>query len=133
MTKGDDSSFESPQGISSAIIPVSREDQESTKGKSKAFIASDTHIPAGKEKEDGSSPSINPLEGEMAIQPDNCNRKKLIIDGDPFGMRIDLIPSLSIEDEVKNDKVEPFTSGNCAEEVVPVEADDLAEVHPHEE
>ncbi|KAK8629872.1 hypothetical protein V6N13_078693 [Hibiscus sabdariffa] len=104
MTKGDDSSFESPQGISSAIIPVSREDQESTKGKSKAFIASDTHIPAGKEKEDGSSPSINPLEGEMAIQPDNCNRKKLIIDG-----------------------------GNCAEEVVPVEADDLAEVHPHEE
>ncbi|KAK8478854.1 hypothetical protein V6N11_038043 [Hibiscus sabdariffa] len=52
---------------------------------------------------------------------------------DLFGMRIDLIPSLSIEDEVKDDKVEPFTSGNCAEEVVPVEADDLAEVHPHEE
>ncbi|KAK8627420.1 hypothetical protein V6N13_135032 [Hibiscus sabdariffa] len=79
MAKGDESSFESPQGISSAIIPVSREDQESTKGKSIAFIASDIHIPAGKEKEDGSTPSINPLEGEKAIQPDNCNQNKLII------------------------------------------------------
>ncbi|KAL4310970.1 hypothetical protein GQ457_01G010000 [Hibiscus cannabinus] len=35
--------------------------------------------------------------------------------------------------EVKNDMVEPNFSGDGEEDEDPVEADDLAEVHPHDE
>ncbi|KAK8988595.1 hypothetical protein V6N11_029978 [Hibiscus sabdariffa] len=79
--KGDESKPEYPQGISSAIIPVSREDQKSTKEKSIAFNASDNHILASKEKVDDSSPSITSLEGEKTFPSDKCIQDKIFIDG----------------------------------------------------
>ncbi|KAK9035774.1 hypothetical protein V6N11_077803 [Hibiscus sabdariffa] len=55
--------IESPKGISSAIIPISKEDHESTKGKSLIINASDNQILAGKEDGDGYTLSNNPLKG----------------------------------------------------------------------
>ncbi|KAK8515923.1 hypothetical protein V6N12_066763 [Hibiscus sabdariffa] len=103
MVKRDELRIESPKGISSAIIPVSIENQESTKGKLSVFNAPDSQSIAGKEKEDGSILSVNPLEGEKAIQPDSCIQDK------------------------------PFIGGDEGSDVNPVEADDLAEDHPQGE
>ncbi|KAK9047430.1 hypothetical protein V6N11_053274 [Hibiscus sabdariffa] len=69
---------ESPKGISSAIIPISKEDHESTKGKSIIINASDNQILAGKEEGDGYIFSNNPLEGEKVYQPDSCKKDKLL-------------------------------------------------------
>ncbi|KAK8623385.1 hypothetical protein V6N13_118271 [Hibiscus sabdariffa] len=122
--KEDEPKSVSPQGISPAIIPVSKGDKKSTMEKSDTFNASDSHILAGKNIVDDSSPLVTSLEEEKTFQSDICIQNKIVIDS---------FPSLSIEVEVQNEKDEPYSSGYGNEDNDPVEADDLAEAHPHEE
>ncbi|KAK8675622.1 hypothetical protein V6N13_033687 [Hibiscus sabdariffa] len=175
--KEDEPKSESFQGISPIIIPISKEDQTSTMGKSNGFNDSDSHILAGKNKGDDPSPLVTAMEKERTFHSDNCIKDKIVYndgeDCNPYtagkpsilgSLICNNFEQIRVTNKKKRDEQEDEAdfellscakrkalhvainkdilqigpgnwsdSGNGEEDEDPVEPDDLAEVHPHDE
>ncbi|KAK8558325.1 hypothetical protein V6N13_038798 [Hibiscus sabdariffa] len=140
--KVDETKSEFPQGISPAIIPATEEDQTSTMRKSNAFNASDSHILAGKNLVDDPPPLVTSPEKEKTFHSDNCIKDKISRNDDEDCNSItagkpSILESLICNNleqiRVTNKRKRDDQEGDGEEDEDPVEADDLAEVHPQDE
>ncbi|KAK8608358.1 hypothetical protein V6N13_023784 [Hibiscus sabdariffa] len=74
MVKNNGIRIESPKGKSPIIMPISKEDSVSIKGKSKVINDSDNLISAGKKNGDIKTLSNNSLMKETDYQSDSCKK-----------------------------------------------------------
>ncbi|KAK9010605.1 hypothetical protein V6N11_043486 [Hibiscus sabdariffa] len=78
MVKNNGIRIESPKGKSPIIMPISKEDSVSIKGKSKVINDSDNLISAGKKNGDIKTLSNNSLMKETDYQSDSCKKDNLL-------------------------------------------------------